>query len=300
MTKKGLLLPLITLSLVAGCDDSGQEPDVGPPHGPPGGIVEVDPGDITVSSAGSGGTAMTGTGGSSGFGGGASTGGVSGAAGTAGTAGSGGAAVVLPGSGVGQPCETADDCAQGLVCNIDAIDYVVHKQCTAACASTEQCTGMFGDDTMCIGAELCTLTCLADTDCPELTVCNDFGWCERSGPGSGVPYCSGSATPCSLLGESECTLALGCTDDSECSGVASSCYSQFSSYSCTSQEGCYWSTYTDSCSGSASSCYSQFSELSCALQEGCYWSSDCTGTATPCDTLLPALCEGQPGCVLMQ
>lgn len=218
--------------------------------------------------------------------------------GSAGSSGSGDAPVALPGKGVGQPCETSADCESGLTCNVDSTDYIVHKQCTASCTSEEACTGEFGEDTMCIGAELCTLECRTDADCPDKTLCNEFGWCARSGAGSGVPYCTGSATPCSLLEGTECLLTLGCQDDSECSGSAVSCFAQFSSYSCNAQDGCYW--LSDSCSGVASSCSSQYSETSCTFQEGCYWSSACTGTPYECEDLTPALCTSQPGCVLME
>ncbi len=49
----------------------------------------------------------------------------------------------------------------------------------------------------------------------------------------------------------------------DCGGVASSCYSQFSSYACSSQRGCYWSSLTDSCSGSSWGCSLMSGSSSC-------------------------------------
>jgi hypothetical protein len=232
-----------------------------------------------------------------------STGGSSGSSSTAGsssTGGSAGTSAGLRGKGVGQPCETSDDCEDGLNCRLDETDYIAHKQCTASCFAEEECTDRFGEDTMCIGANICTLTCDTDADCPEKSVCSEFGWCSRSGPGSGVPYCGGTAMPCSLLSGTECLLALGCGDNSTCSGVATSCYSLTTSFSCTSQDGCFWSSSSEDCSGSASSCSLQSSEYFCTSQEGCSWQSACNGSATPCADLPLSLCTEQPGCSVIE
>jgi hypothetical protein len=83
-------------------------------------------------------------------------------------------------------------------------------------------------------------------------------WTPR--PDTGTPRvdagreCTGVAYSCASMSTISCSSQRGCSLDGECSGVAQSCYSQYSSYACTDQEGCYWSTYTDSCSGSARSC----------------------------------------------
>ncbi len=220
--------------------------------------------------------------------------------GTSPTGGSGSTSAGLPGKGVGQPCETSADCEDGLNCHLDTTDYIAHKQCTASCFAEEECTDRFGDDTMCIGANICTLTCETDADCPEKSKCSEFGWCSRSGPGSGVPYCGGTAMPCSLLSGTECLLALGCSDDSDCSGVATSCYSMTTSFACTSQDGCFWSSSSESCSGSASSCILQPSEYFCTSQEGCSWQGGCSGTATACADLPVSLCAEQPGCSVIE
>lgn len=58
----------------------------------------------------------------------------------------------------------------------------------------------------------------------------------------------------------------------ECQGVSSSCFSMFSSFSCASQQGCYWSSSSDSCSGFSWPCSSMYSSFGCSSQQGCYWS----------------------------
>jgi hypothetical protein len=89
---------------------------------------------------------------------------------------------------------------------------------------------------------------------------------------------------------------VGCLWEGECSGIADSCYAQYSSYSCNRIDGCYWSTYDDDCSGVASSCYSQFTSLGCS-QQGCIWSQGCEGVPSSCDTWhTESFCLEQPGC----
>lgn len=259
------------LALLVGCSD--EEP-AAQPSGPAGGIVEVVPDSIPLGEN----TAGTGQGGS----------------------GVGGSGVAIGGSGpaaaneIGKPCETSEDCADGLSCHSDP-DYISHKQCTTFCGDEETCLAIEANS-FCIGAMVCVHACTTDADCPTKTLCGDSGWCERTGPGSGVPHCGGFATPCGLLGEFECTGAWGCSDDSECNGVASSCYSQFSSFDCNSQDGCYWSSSSDNCSGSAHSCSSYSFSSGCDSQDGCYWSARCTGTPRECEKVPVTLCSSQPGC----
>ncbi len=227
------------------------------------------------------------------------SGGVSSGGGSAGAGGTGPAPE--PYGGIGKACETSSECADGLHCNFDYEYYTSHGQCTADCDSSEECEAEFGEDTMCIGAHLCTAECDRDEDCPALARCGEYGWCERMGPGSGSPYCSGSPTPCSLLSTYECTGQAGCRVDGDCSGTPSSCYYQSSSYSCNSVDGCYWSTYSNSCSGTSTGCYSYASSYSCVGQTGCYWNDDCTGVPSTytCTDIHPALCDNTPGCTLI-
>lgn len=121
-------------------------------------------------------------------------------------------------------------------------------------------------------------------------------WVEPEPPVRNLPTCTGSALSCgsrSLLG---CTQGDGCRRVGDCEGFARSCYSQYSSYSCRSQDGCYWSTYSDNCSGSARSCSLYSGSTSCRGQDGCRWEEDCVGSATDCDNLGAASCGLQPGC----
>jgi hypothetical protein len=117
------------------------------------------------------------------------------------------------------------------------------------------------------------------------------------GVGGGGGNCRGSASPCSLLFGSDCLLTLGCRSDGSCDGVSTSCYSEYDDYSCTTQEGCYWSSSSRSCSGSSRSCFSFSGSGSCVLQDGCRWSDSCTGVAWTCGSIsTEATCRAQPGC----
>lgn len=248
----------------------------------------------------------TGEGGPSGSGGSSSGSGGSSAGASCSTSGSGGSGGGTAESGapangsVGSPCASSTDCNTGLTCHIDTTDYIAHEQCSASCDSDEQCTSMFGTQTFCIGAHICVQACRDNADCPAKTICTSNRWCERSGPGSGVPTCGGSATPCSILTDSQCSSALGCSSNSGCQGLSTSCYSLFSSFECTSQEGCYWDSTGSTCSGSAESCDLFFGSGSCALQTGCTWHGGCSGSPLPCSELTASLCTQTPGCSLSQ
>jgi hypothetical protein len=202
--------------------------------------------------------------------------------------------------GIGKACETSADCGGGQRCNAST-DGIMDGQCTLSCQSSDVCEGAAGgDDSFCIGAEVCVQRCSSDADCPAQTRCNEFDWCARTGPGSGRPYCTGFPTSCFGLSDLECTSQPGCrSSGGDCTGSARSCYSQFSSYSCNSQDGCYWSYSTQSCSGSATSCSYQSNSYSCEAQEGCTWSTPiCSGTPIydTCESVPVGSCASIPGC----
>jgi hypothetical protein len=118
-----------------------------------------------------------------------------------------------------------------------------------------------------------------------------------TGGGSGEASCRGLARPCALLSDVNCSLALGCSTSGTCGGFASSCYSRYSSYSCDSQDGCYWSSSSSQCSGSARSCRTYATSTSCVFQNGCSWTSTCEGVPWSCSSLPTELdCNLQPGC----
>jgi len=124
-----------------------------------------------------------------------------------------------PLDGIGDPCDKSSDCVKGLECHEDTFAYAMHRQCTAPCSSHRDCSTQFGGDAYCLGGGVCAAQCTADADCPQLSVCNDIGWCQRTGPGSGNPYCGGTPTPCEVLTFDECS-SLGCDRvDGECTGV---------------------------------------------------------------------------------
>lgn len=207
------------------------------------------------------------------------------------------AAVVLGTSGCssssggpseGLPCTTATDCAAGQLCTAAGTCYdgSVGDPCAthADCAAYDAHSNLVG----CEATGTCAVVeCRDDYDCGYEEVC-DAGACFPQ-------YCAGSATACSSLSAYSCN-SLGCSLSGDCSGSATSCYSYYSSYSCTSQPGCYWSYSGNYCSGVSSSCYSQSSSTSCFNVDGCTWTQSCTGAATSCSSISVATCTLQPGC----
>jgi hypothetical protein len=271
---------LLGVWLALSACSSDDSPSSGP-MGPSMGIVEVDPNRIPL-----------GEGGRAALGGSSSQGGAPSAAGQA-NGGSTGKALEK----IGKPCETSADCPTGLSCRMDS-DYIAHKQCTLSCNDDATCKAA-ETSSFCIGANVCVHACNTQADCGPKTRCGSSGWCERTGPGSGVPYCGGLATPCALLSDFTCTSSSGCHDDSVCNGIAESCYSQFDSFSCNDVDGCYWSSASEQCSGSANSCSGFSLRSSCESQPGCSWSARCSGAPRSCDETLTALCSTQPGCSLV-
>lgn len=287
---------LSALAATGGCGDSERETPMSespPAHGPPGGILDVDTNSIgsagEAGSAAGGKPAQGGSGGAAGNG----SGGFGAAASGAGSGGTNGGA-----SGVGKPCATSADCSPSLYCRQDSLDYIAHKQCTIDCEANSTCEAAFGETSFCIGARICVLACRAASDCPAQTECTASHWCMRSGPGSGVPRCTGPVSTCGLLDASRCQLTAGCIYGSDCSGIAVSCSSLSTSAACARQSGCRWNSADQLCSGVASSCSSMHVSSFCTSQEGCHWSETCTGTARACSALAPSLCSTQPGCSL--
>jgi len=204
--------------------------------------------------------------------------------------------------GVGKPCDSTADCTAPLTCHQDTSTYIGDQQCSTSCNSDADCTSLFSQYSMCIGAHICVTKCIVDSDCPAKTRCIDAGWCERTGPGSGIPYCTGSPTPCSLLTETQCFGSLGCTSNlGTCGGLADDCYAQFDDVSCYGVSGCFWDSSSSTCSGSADPCSLMAGQGSCTLQPGCYWTpGSCTGVAETCDSVPVSLCTAQTGCTVSQ
>jgi hypothetical protein len=202
--------------------------------------------------------------------------------------------------GIGEICSTATACPTGLDCRFDDVDWISHHQCTTSCAADSDCTAKFGNHTMCIGAGICVSKCLDDTDCPKGTLCStENGWCENTGPGSGVPKCEGTPTPCDLL-TTECASSPGCTSSGECTGASPSCLSRLSDVTCAELPGCYWNTAYAECEGVSRACSSNFDQVSCIEEPGCSWSATCSGTTTSsCASQSAALCEHTFGCALI-
>jgi hypothetical protein len=116
--------------------------------------------------------------------------------------------------------------------------------------------------------------------------------------GGTTKRCAGTAWSCSIAPTTNCASVMGCRSGGECTGISTSCYSMYSSYSCGSQEGCYWSSSSSYCSGSSWSCDLFSGDLSCIYQDGCYWHDTCEGVSTPCSLMSAGTCYDQPGCYL--
>jgi len=128
----------------------------------------------------------------------------------------------------------------------------------------------------------------------------DEPWIPPPLPVRDAPDCSGFPLACSSRSIAGCRDGLGCYIEGDCEGSSESCFSQFSSFACYDQDGCYWSdnsgTSNDYCAGSSRSCGSYSSRFSCVDQDGCDWDESCLGTALSCDGLSPGTCVSQPGC----
>jgi hypothetical protein len=211
---------------------------------------------------------------------------------------SGGAAGAPEESGaLGEGCLADSDCEPPLTCYYTPAPYIGDRQCSAPCVADSDCTGQFGEGSACSASKQCVVTCDEAADCPELTLCNDQHWCQRTGPGSGIPYCQGAEGGCSRLPQDQCASALGCTDTSLCDGNASGCLTlSYSLYACVGQDGCIWLNDQSVCTGTATKCDAITSEAQCKKQQKCAWNSECSGTRTPCSDTPLALCSDQPGC----
>jgi hypothetical protein len=113
--------------------------------------------------------------------------------------------------------------------------------------------------------------------------------------GGGVTQCTGTATPCSVLSDTQCTRALGCSMKGTCGGSATICGFIFNQYECLTQQGCFWNSQSK-CDGFSWTCDTFTGSTSCAGQQGCSWSQACGGTPTPCSLISVANCPTQPGC----
>lgn len=80
--------------------------------------------------------------------------------------------------GLSGVCEATRDCQAGTRCVQD--EAALEGQCSAQCSATTTCQEQFGSRATCLGVDLCARTCAHASDCPPDTICNAYGWCERS------------------------------------------------------------------------------------------------------------------------
>ena len=202
-------------------------------------------------------------------------------------------------NGLGAICGNSTDCTNGLTCHIDTLNYVAHELCTQSCISDLDCSSKFGSNAVCVGSSVCANHCDTDSDCVSGTVCNGYSWCERGGPDSGVPMCTGTLGSCVAAADEVTCANTGCQWDGRCAGVALSCVS-LSEGLCNAQSGCAWNSSTSSCSGVASTCSLEVASSLCTAQSGCTWSGSCAGVSLygNCSDVDRDACRNVPGCSL--
>ena len=206
-----------------------------------------------------------------------------------------------PEQSLGGTCSADTECATGLHCRNDSVQWLAHEQCTMACESGDECTSRFGANSACLSGTICVRTCSSDADCPSSTVCTASGtgsrWCRHGGRGTGVPSCEGTPQACSALSTATCDWTPGCRRGGSCEGVSDSCSYQHSIYACGMQEGCSWDSGRNTCGGISRSCYGLTSGTTCRRQAGCRWRDTCTGNApTACEGTSKNACEQVAGC----
>jgi hypothetical protein len=149
-------------------------------------------------------------------------------------------------AGIGRACDRDADCESGQRCNDDG-DGIMDGQCTLSCAvvgNKDSCEDVGGADSFCIGADICVQRCETDAECPAQSICSENGWCWRTGPASGKPYCVGTPSPCGSYTASTCIAQTGCDADFTtglCTGVPlfESC-DERSRPLCAEIPGCSW------------------------------------------------------------
>jgi hypothetical protein len=77
---------------------------------------------------------------------------------------------------LGGSCDDDRDCQLGLQCT--SVAGVMEGQCAASCNSTPSCQERFGEQSLCLGADVCARACTNAQQCPAGSTCNLYGWCE--------------------------------------------------------------------------------------------------------------------------
>ena len=79
---------------------------------------------------------------------------------------------------LGGECDKDRDCQLGMQCTFVA--GVIEGQCAASCNSTPSCQERFGEQSLCLGADVCARACTGPQGCPAGSTCNLYGWCEST------------------------------------------------------------------------------------------------------------------------
>src|SRR5688572_4150877 len=162
ITKPNFFAVVFTSLVAVSCRGGGDDGGSSAVYGPPGGMLEVDAGEMRAGGGTGGSASSGGDGGSSATGGIAGVGASAGSSGSSGAGGSGG--VVVPEKAqIGDTCETDADCESPLFCRQDSVDYSGHKQCTTSCIDSAACA-TYSSGSFCNSAGFCVLGCSTFAD----------------------------------------------------------------------------------------------------------------------------------------
>jgi hypothetical protein len=94
--------------------------------------------------------------------------------------GGGGGGSTAPGGGVGEPCQSSDQCETGLYCFEGAADLA--GLCTMNCfvpeGADDPCALKY-PNTACLVAGVCGLQCGSGLVCPQGTICDENAICSH-------------------------------------------------------------------------------------------------------------------------
>jgi hypothetical protein len=183
---------------------------------------------------------------------------------------------------------------------MDNTQYSAYQLCSAWCKDDADCMARFGANTLCAPGSVCLKTCHTNNDCISGTICNSKGYCERGGPGSGVPLCTGTLGSCAEQVTSPPCRDLGCQWSGGCVGTADQCSANYTMAKCLALRGCSWNTNIPACIGASYLCGNLGSESDCQEQAGCSWTGTCSGTSQPkqCSDINQFYCPEYAGCSL--
>jgi hypothetical protein len=231
----------------------------------------------------------------------------------AGTAGCGpdNTSASLPYNGLGRLCTTSSDCASDSICQSDKVDYIADGLCTSSCTSDSDCSARYGAPSVCLDTHVCAVACSNDsskcprgtvcttrTKCLSSTVCTTYVWCQRGGPGSGVPICTGTVASCSTITREDQCGAASCGWSGNCFDAQVPCQT-YSNVDDCNNHGCKWYSSDNTCSV-YDACSKKTTQSSCTNPfMNCQWSAQCIGDNSyidGCGAYTVSRCTSVLGC----